>query len=67
MSQNRNKKNTVTKMHCGITGISRSDMQNDRPFRSTVFVKFEGCQFRQVVGILIGTNDAPLLADLFSI
>ena len=30
-----------------------------------IFVKFEGCLFRQVIGIAIGTNCAPLLADLF--
>ena len=30
-----------------------------------IFVKFEGCLFRQVIGIPIGMNCAPLLADLF--
>ena len=30
-----------------------------------IFVKFGGCLFRQVIGIPIGTNCAPLLADLF--
>ena len=30
-----------------------------------IFVKFGGCLFRQVIGILMGTNCAPLLADLF--
>ena len=29
------------------------------------FVKFGGCLFRQVIGIPVGTNCAPLLADLF--
>ena len=30
-----------------------------------IFVKFGGCLFRQVIGIPMGTNYAPLLADLF--
>ena len=30
-----------------------------------IFVKFRGCLFRQVIGIPMGTNCAPLLADLF--
>ena len=30
-----------------------------------IFVKFGECLFRQVIGIPIGTNCAPLLADLF--
>ena len=30
-----------------------------------IFVQFEGCLFRQVIGIPMGTNSAPLLADLF--
>ena len=30
-----------------------------------VFVMFGGCLFRQVIGIPMGTNCAPLLADLF--
>ena len=30
-----------------------------------IFVKFGGCLFRQVIGIPIGTNCAPFLADLF--
>ena len=30
-----------------------------------IFVKFGGFLFRQVIGIPIGTNCAPLLADLF--
>ena len=30
-----------------------------------IFVKFGGCLFRQVIGIRMGTNCAPLLADLF--
>ena len=30
-----------------------------------IFVKFEGCLFRQVIEIPTGTNRAPLLADLF--
>ena len=30
-----------------------------------IFVKFGGCLFRQVIGIPIGMNCAPLLADLF--
>ena len=30
-----------------------------------IFVKFGGCLFRQVIGIRVGTNCAPLLADLF--
>ena len=30
-----------------------------------IFVKFGGCLFRQVIGILMGTNCAPLLAELF--
>ena len=30
-----------------------------------IFVKFRGCLFRQVIGIRMGTNCAPLLADLF--
>jgi hypothetical protein len=31
-----------------------------------VFVSFGGILFQQVVGIPIGTNCAPLLADLFT-
>ena len=30
-----------------------------------IFVKFEGCLFCQVIGIPMGANCAPLLADLF--
>ena len=30
-----------------------------------IFVQFEACLFRQVIGILMRTNCAPLLADLF--
>ena len=30
-----------------------------------IFVQFEGFLFRQVIGIAMGTNCAPLLADLF--
>ena len=30
-----------------------------------IFVKFGGCLFRQVIGITMRTNCAPLLADLF--
>ena len=30
-----------------------------------IFVKFGGCLFHQVIGISMGTNCAPLLADLF--
>ena len=30
-----------------------------------IFVQFGGRLFRQVIGIPIGTNCAPLLADLF--
>ena len=30
-----------------------------------IFVKFGGCLFRQVIGIPMGTNCAPLLVDLF--
>ena len=30
-----------------------------------IFVKLGGCLFRQVIGIPMGTNFAPLLADLF--
>ena len=30
-----------------------------------IFVKFGGCLFRRVIGIPMGTNCAPLLADLF--
>ena len=30
-----------------------------------IFVQFGGCLFHQVIGILMGTNCAPLLADLF--
>ena len=30
-----------------------------------IFVKFGGCLFCQVIGIPMGTNCAPLLADLF--
>ena len=31
----------------------------------TIFVQFGGCLFRQVIGIPMGTNCVPLLADLF--
>ena len=30
-----------------------------------IFVQFRGCLFRQATGIPMGTNCAPLLADLF--
>ena len=30
-----------------------------------IFVHFGGCLFHQMIGILMGTNCAPLLADLF--
>ena len=30
-----------------------------------IFVKFGGCIFHQVIGIPIGTNCVPFLADLF--
>ena len=30
-----------------------------------IFVQFGGCLFRQVIGIPMGTNCVPLLADLF--
>ena len=30
-----------------------------------ILVQFGGCLFRQVIGITIGTNCAPLLDDLF--
>ena len=30
-----------------------------------IFVQFGGCLFRQLIEILMGTNCAPLLADLF--
>ena len=30
-----------------------------------IFVQFGGCLFRQVIGIPMGTNCAPLLADFF--
>ena len=32
---------------------------------NNIFVQFGGCLFRQVIGIPMGTNCAPLLADLF--
>ena len=34
-------------------------------FYLITFFAFGGCLFRQVTGILLGTNCAPLLADLF--
>ena len=34
-------------------------------FADNIFVKFEECIFHEVIGILIGTNCAPFLADLF--
>jgi hypothetical protein len=34
-------------------------------FIDNLFVMFGGCVFQQTVGIPIGTNCAPLLADLF--
>ena len=30
-----------------------------------IFVQFGGCLFRRVIGIPMGTNGAPLIADLF--
>ena len=30
-----------------------------------IFVQFGGCLFHQVIGIPMGTNCAPLLADLY--
>ena len=32
---------------------------------NNIFVKFGGCLFHQVFGVRMGTNCAPLLADLF--
>ena len=32
---------------------------------NNIFVQFRGCLFRQLTGIPMGTNCAPLLADLF--
>ena len=34
-------------------------------FMDNIFVMFDGCVFQQTVGIPMGTNCAPLLADLF--
>ena len=34
-------------------------------FMDNIYVRFGGQLFRQMVGILMGTNCAPLLADLF--
>ena len=46
-------------------------MESDRICRmvefliDNIFVKFGGCLFHQVIGIPMGKNCAPLLADLF--
>ena len=32
---------------------------------NNIFVQFGGCLFHQIIGIPMGTNCAPLLADLF--
>ena len=42
-----------------------SDMQYGRVLIDKIFVKFEGCLFRQVIGTPMGMNCALLLADLF--
>ena len=34
-------------------------------FIDNIFIRFGGCYFRQVIGIPIGTDCAPLFADLF--
>ena len=40
-------------------------MQNGRVCDDNGFVNFGGCLFRQVIGILMGTNCASPPADLF--
>ena len=30
-----------------------------------IFIKFGWCLFRHIIGIPVGTNCAPLLADMF--
>ena len=41
------------------------NMQNGGVLIDNIFVKFGGCLSCQVIGIPMGTNCAPLLADLF--
>ena len=41
----------------------RSDVQNGRFLVDNIFVKFGECRFRQIIGIPLKTNCAPLLAD----
>ena len=45
----------------GGTENSRPDMQNDGFLVDNIFLKFDGNRFRQVIGIPMGTNCAPLL------
>ena len=54
----------ITSMAVGKNVYSRSDTQFD-VLVDNIFIKFGGCLFLQVIGIHMGTNCAPLLADLF--
>ena len=42
-----------------------SDQYAGVSYRQHIFVEFGGRLFQQIVGIPMGTNCAPLLADLF--
>ena len=46
-----------------LTKLSETDIQMLEPFFENIFVLFGGCVFQQTVGITMGTNCAPLLAD----
>ena len=55
------------KIHKGKTCYSEEEVISMLEFLiDNIFVSFGGTLFQQVVGIPVGTNCAPLLADLFS-
>jgi hypothetical protein len=49
-----------------VTKLSEIDIITIRELLNNyIFVMFSGCVFQQTVGIPMGINCAPLLADLF--
>ena len=63
---NKTYTNTLSKEGISTKKFSETDIINMREFLiDNIFVMFGGCVFQQTVGIPIGTNCAPFLADLF--